>query len=240
MRLEEYDRTLSITYEEYCFILDNLYSVNEIDLLRPLREFSTLVKTTIIEISKNFKLGVDVLVKAFKDRHIYNTLKAFGFNFILILKSLRAITGLLSGGLRAVMNEIVDTKLFQEIKNGTVKIDDLLETHPILKRLVGVPLAGLIFYISLHIPCIGDFHFDFDFQDIFDALKGTYKVTDIFANADALINVALLLTGTWVSMNFPWLSKDVYTILVGVVYTAFRNTDQANLAMLFEPVIDWV
>jgi len=241
MRLEEYNRTLSVTYEEYCIVLDNLYMVNDsIDLLKPLRNFSELIKITILEIAKNFKVGIDVIIKAFKDRHIFGILKAFGFDFILILKSIRSFTGLISGGLRAVATEIVKTGIIKDIKNGVIILDDLLDKHPILKRLVGLPLAGLLFYVSLHIPCIGDLDFDFDFQEVHDALKGRYKLDDLFLSTESFINAMLLIAGTWTSINFPWLSKDIYTILVGIIYTGFKNSELSNLALLFEPFIDWV
>jgi hypothetical protein len=138
------------------------------------------------------------------------------------------------------MEEIVNTKMFDQVKKGLVKIDDILDKYPVFKRLVGLPLAGLLFYISLHIPCIGDFDFDFDFQEVYDSITGKFKVANLFATPDALVNVLLLITGTWVTMSFPWLSKDVYTILVGIAYTGAKNSEISNLAMIFEPVVNWM
>jgi hypothetical protein len=96
------------------------------------------------KISKELNIGISEVIKAFKDRNVFNILKSFGFAFKKILKCVNIFTTLIKQGILGIFDEIVKTKTFQKIKSGAIKVDELLNRYPLLKRLTGIAMAGLL------------------------------------------------------------------------------------------------
>lgn len=234
---------IDIRYDQYLEILECIASDGNLDLLTEglmdrvkgftgrLKGAFTQFKEDIKEIAAQFKLSVADLIIAFKNRNLFAILKAFGFKLKLVVKAVTSATSLLRKGLMAVFEEIAQTGLFQKIEKGLVKTDELLKKYPILKRLTGIAVAGLLIYIWLNMTFIGDLDYDFNFGAIFQALSGNYSLQAIFGGGAGIMLAALFASGSVVSA--PWLGTTAANLILALLYTAYvgvrgKGTPVAN------------
>ena len=220
-----------ITFEIYCDALDlvmsNQLTEGFFDNIRQMRLSRELVKVfrdlkyNIGKISKDFKLGLSDIVFSFKQRDMYNMLKSFKFNMKLIFKALGEFGKAVRGGLLEVFKELHKTRAIQKVRAGAMKVDELLDKHPILKKVTGVVIAGLLLYIWLNMTFIGDLDYDFNFSNTIAALGGSFSITALFLSPEGLMLMTLFGTGAAFGLSIPWLGKSVYNLVLALVYTGY-------------------
>ena len=244
-----FEDTQLVTYEMYCGAMDlafdnrltesyfneNMFgAIKKMNLARGLVKVFNELRYNIQKLGRDFKMNANELISAFKNRDIYDMLRAFGFNFRLVFRAIGAFTNALRGGLLEVFKELARTKTFQKMRRGAVKVDDVLNKYPILKRVTGVVVAGLLLYIWLNMTFIGDLDYDFNFSDTVAALHGTFSIADIFASPEGLMLVTLFGTGAAFGLSVPWLGKSLYNLTVAIVYTGYAKLkgDKKKLAQI--------
>lgn len=220
-----------ITYEIYCEALDLEMTnqltegffdrIKEMHLAKELVKLFKDLKYNLARIAKDFKIGIPDLVKAFKQKDIYSMFKAFKFNIKLAFKGMSEFSKLVRGGLLEVFREIHKTRAIQKLKAGVMKVDELLNKYPILKKVAGIALAGLLLYIWLNMTFIGDLDYDFNFSDILSAGAGTFSITTLFLSPEGLMLLSLFGTGAVMGLSVPWLGKSAYNLTLAIVYTAY-------------------
>jgi hypothetical protein len=142
----------NLDYELYCQLIS--FEVDE-SLLGRLKEkgmeFLTKIfgpiKNTLMKIAEDFKVGISQVVEAFRQRSIFGFLKAVRFNIGVLLKSIGEVAKLLRQGLEKVFQHIANTAVIQQLRRGTLKIDEFLDRYPLLKKIGGIAIAGLLLYI---------------------------------------------------------------------------------------------
>lgn len=244
MRFQNYiednylDDYSNFTYEMYCECLDlsmanrlnELYFVNEgiFDKIKELKLASGIIKffkeakDIFAGIAGEFKLGLSDVVKAFKNRDVFGLIKAFGFNIKLMIKSINEFTGMMRKGILKIFEELVKTGAFKKIRSGAMKVDEVLDKYPLLKKVAGIAVAGLLLYIWLNMTFIGDLDYDFNFGDLVSALKGSFSLADMFVSPQGLMLIALLGSGM-LGISAPWLGKTAYNLVLAISYTAFSK-----------------
>lgn len=236
-----YEETKLISYAVYCGALDqpvdNLYAYfNEsiktagiLDRLKKLPLTQKLVsvfaelKGTLQLIAHDLKIGIDDIIAAFKQKDIFNLLKAFGFNALKILQAIKAATRFVSQGLLTVFEELHRTKVFKKIQSGVMRIDQVLEKYPIIKRVTGIALAGLMIWMTLNSVFIGDTDADLDISSILAALHGSFSLADLIASPSGLLLISSYAVASFTGISFPWLGSNLYNLLLALLYTAFKK-----------------
>lgn len=228
---------LCVSYEIYCEALDLvgtdtlteeffvehfsegfLDSLKKISLPKKLFGLFKSTKKSMSEIAKNFGASLPDIISAFKQRDIFALLRTFKFSFKLILKALGTLTGLVRDGLMSVFEEIVNSKVIQKVRSGAMKVDEFMDKYPLLKKVTGIAVAGLLVFIWLNMSFMGDIEFDMNLGDIAAALKGSFSLTDLFLSPSGLMMITLLGTGM-MGFGAPWLGKTAYNIVLAVTYT---------------------
>jgi len=237
--LEEYQ---CITYDVYCEALDlmledkltkNFFygniteglfdNIRRMNLSQQLLRVFRDLKNNLIKISSEFRLNLTQIVTAFRQRSIFQMFKAFGFNIMLIFRAFGELAKFVRKGLLEVFREIYKLKIFQQLRKGTIKVDEFLDKYPLLKKVTGVVVAALLLYIWLNMTFLGDFEYDFDFSDLAGALAGSFSITALFMSPEGLMLLTLFGTGTAFGLSVPWLGKSVYNLTVAIVYTGYSK-----------------
>ncbi|MBY9000982.1 MAG: hypothetical protein KGD64_08720 [Candidatus Heimdallarchaeota archaeon] len=234
-----------ITYEVYCeafdLVMSNQLTEGFFDDLKQSHLTGKLVKMfrdlkyNLSKISKEFRLGIPDLVSAFKQRDIYSMFKAFKFNIKLLFKAIGEVTKLVKGGLLEVFRKLYRTRVIQKIRSGALKVDEVLDKYPILKKVTGIVVAGLLLYIWLNMTFIGDLDYDFNFSDVAAALGGSFSLAALFVSPEGLMLLTLFGTGAVFGLSFPWLGKSLYNLTLAIVYTSYyklKNDDVKYKEML--------
>jgi len=232
----QYDRiTEALTYEVWCGLLDGvesdtvsegvkerLASVGSVALDAVLRLFRP-IKDEILSIAKDFKVSVSDIVKAFKQRDIYKLLHALRFSVGTIMRAISEFNDLWIHGLRSLLTEISKNKYFQKIRSGLMTVDELLDMHPMLKKITGPAVAGLLLYVWLNSSFTGKMEIDMDLSSILAALRGNYSLSDLIASPDGLLMITLLATGSFLSA--AWLSTSTSNLMLALIYTGYRRVE---------------
>lgn len=218
----------NITYEQYVQGVNAHFSLDE--GLKDIKDSAVnFIKNGIKgasdefdRISQDFGLSLVEIAHAFTNRDVFQLMKAIGFSFAKLMKSLNDLTGLVRMGLFDVFEELHKTKLWQMFKAGTVKWDEVVAKYPLLKKVTGPLVAGLIFFMWTQMTFIGNLDYDFDFSDIGAALKGTYSLEDLLGGPQGMMLIALFASGSLISV--PWLGKTTYNMILAITYTVLKKT----------------
>jgi len=231
-----------ITYEMWCGLLDsvetNILSEGIRDTLAAagdkikqavLRIFGP-IKDEILKLADTLKVGLLDIINALKERSVFGVLKAVGFKIKLLVKAISELSRIFREGLLRVFAEISRNKYVQKIRSGVMKIDELLDKYPLLKKLAGIAVAGLLLYIWLNMTFIGDLEYDMNITAMVAALGGAYSLADIFASPEGLMMITLFATGGLISA--PWLGASTLNLTLALVYTGYTKIRQHSPQIL--------
>lgn len=188
----------------------------------------------IDSIASDLKASREHIVSAFKQPHVYNTLKHFGFSFNKAASA--AVKGLatFNVGLRSTFEELHKTNVLKKLEKGAVKVDEVLTKYPALKKVGGPAIAGFLVYQWQNMAFSGDFDDDFDISAIGKALAGDYSIRDVFASPSGLKGLTQLAAGIAIGVTFPWGKIGPATLKMAALYTGakkLKNTELAAKAM---------
>ena len=227
-----------VTFDIYCEALDRVFDntltesyfeegildyVKGSQFARGLVQVFRDLRMGIERVGREFKLNLGDLVEAFKQKDVFGVLKSFGFNFRLMLKAIGEFTKAVRGGLLEVFRVMHKQGVFQQIRRGTMKIDEIIKRYPKLAKVTGIVIAGMLLYIWLNMTFIGDLDYDFNFEDIVNAMKGTFNIADLFASPEGLMLITLFGSGAVFGLSVPWLGKTAYNLVLAISYTAYAR-----------------
>lgn len=227
-----------ISYDEYKLVLETIAnddSLNE-DII-PAAVYTTgklanlynSAKRELNKIARKVNLGVASIIIAFYDPSIYNIVRAFRFNFSAMFEAVSGASEILRAGLYDVLTDLSNTETIHAIGSGALKIDVLQDKYPILRKLTGPMLAGMMIYMWLSMTFIGSFKYDMNLKNIALAAGGKYTLRDLLSNNDGRSIIVLFGTGSVVS--FPWLGAAMINLGMALIYTGLvmlGETDKAQ------------
>ena len=100
-------------------------------------------------------------------------------------------------------------------------VDSLLEKFPIVKKIGGPVVAGILLLIWMDMSFTGDWDSDMNMTPILEALSGDYSITELFLSDAGIEMLALFALGTTVGLSFPWLKglSTAKKVVAAFVYT---------------------
>ena len=149
------------------------------------------------------KQKLEDLVVLFKDSRVFKFFQHINFNlkffFDLIKKGFKVYNDVQ----KAIAQYVAESKIGKFTQDKMQGLDAFLKNHPVLRRISGVAVAGLLLYIWMNMSYTGDFSYDFDFSDILSSLSGNFSLETLFAGVDGTRLLLLFATGL-VGLSFPW------------------------------------
>ena len=223
-----YEKLLNETFYGDQIVIEGLDAIDNAvkNSLGKIKGVFNDLKTYIAPLAKEYNISLKDIVEGLKNVNIYNALKFFGFSIKKLLETVSKASILWNSGLKKIFDEIHKNKYIQKIHSGAMKIDDLLDKYPILKKISGPIIAGLLFYIWLNMSFIGNIETDLDLYPMIEALKGNFSLADLFSGPSGLMMIALFGTGSIVS--FPWLGHTVGNILLALIYTSYKYVRKSD------------
>ncbi len=180
------------------------------------------IQQYLSKVASTLGVGLMDIVSSLKQGVVFEFLKKIGFSFQKVLGYLKSGYSLIQEGVDKVFAEISKSGIIQQLKAGTLKIDEVLNKYPLLKKVSGVALAGLLIYIWINMSFVGDFTEDFDVSNIFAALSGDFTLTDLFLSPSGLKFLTMFVTGGFIS--FPWIFGSFpVSLIIALVYTGYKK-----------------
>lgn len=222
----------SISYEEYCGVLDSVAdnTINE-DLYYLSGKLASLyhkAKEDFEQIRRMTGMAISSIVLAFKQPTIFGVWRAFKYSFAAIFSAVFEFAELIRHGLFDVIEDISNTGGFKKLEQGALKVDELIQQYPILAKLTGVVLAGMMLYMWLNMTFIGNFKYDMNLQQIGKALAGSYTFGQFITTKEGKSMLVLFGTGSLVS--FPWLGITLLNLIIALLYTGMVMLGEKDLA----------
>ena len=165
------------------------------------------------------------LITLFKNSKFYDIFKAIGFNLkklgVMLKKGIDAYNSIQD----VLAKKIHDLGGVQYIKKNLHKLDDFFKEHPVLKKIGGAAVAGLLIYIWLNMSFTPDLEYSMDFKDIILALAGNFSLAELFASPSGITMLIYVATGALVGLSMPWPGGTLTQIVGGVIFSAWRLLD---------------
>ena len=201
----EYDRDSlqeEADYYSALRIIESGYALNEGILDR----LTSGVKSKL-DFIKTFasyaQMKLEDIVVLFKDSRVFKFFNAIRFNLATLWKYVKTGLDAYTKIQRAIAEYIAKTKIVKWTTEALDGLDKFLQAHPVIGRIGGVAVAGMLLYIWLNMSFTGDFKYDFDFADILAAIGGKYSLATIFGGTEGTRMLLLFATGM-IGLSFPW------------------------------------
>lgn len=237
---------MAYTFYQYCEDLDDFLILDEqgiltegfIEKLQGIKgrigEIILAIKNTLSGLLEDSKTDIRNIVNAFKQGKVFEILKHFGFSLVHMVKAINEASKFIAKGVLKVFEELHKTKLAQKIHAGGIAIDEVLNRHPILKKLTGPVIAGLLLYTWLNMTFIGNLEYDMDITNMFYALGGNFSVADLFTGKEGLARVALLGTGIVSGgvLSVAWLGSATANMAAALTYISIKNAREIDIHLI--------
>lgn len=191
--------------------------------------FSTRLRDKIEfvkDLAKSTGKGISEIFKLFIQKPVFNFFQSIGWSikklFEIIKKGWKAYTQIYD----IIGKWISENKITQFTRDNLKKLDNFLKTHPILKRITGVVVAGILIYVWTTMSFTGHLIQDFDLVDAWNALLGKFSLSDLFTSPVGSKMLFLFLTGSTLGLSFPWpgtLSVKFIVAIINSLYLLFKN-----------------
>jgi len=211
--------------------LDLWKKVKDLGMVKKLTQFIEHFRKLTERIAEEVGIELQQVIEAFQTKPMLAFFKAIKFSISALLKPLKAFSELYRAGILKVFETIHKTGAIQKLHSGAMKVDEFLDQYPLLRRLAGPAVAGLLLWMW----CAADFTYspslDMDLTSILKAaLAGQWSASELFTSPEGLTAIGLLVAGLAVPWPSPvWLSADMpFNLLVALCYTAFKHLKGEN------------
>ena len=176
----------------------------------------------IKELAKETGKNIVELFKLFIIKPVFEFFQKIGWNlkklFEIVKKGWKTYVSLYD-----ILGEwIAKQKITEWTRDNLHKLDEFFKHHPVLKRIGGVAVAGLLIYIWLTMSFVGDPISDFDISSAIHALGGHYSLHELFASPAGTKMLSLFLSGAAVGLSFPWPGSSIAKFAAALLVTLVR------------------
>lgn len=228
------DAASEISYEQYAVVVTATLSGQEVAFGFPtkLTKFASDLKGHLSGWVEQLGLSLTDVLRAFLSRDVFTFLSKVGFNLGKVLKAVNQALSVVKTGLVRTFERMDKEGWLDKLKQGTAHVDELLNHYPLLKKLTGPVVAGLLIYVWFSMSFTGSLTYDMDLSHIVDALAGTYSIHDLLATPNGLAQMTLLMTGVLTGgvLSFPWLGASLANFVLALLYTGAKKSNIKNLA----------
>jgi hypothetical protein len=166
------------------------------------------------------------IAEVFKNKKLFGFFSKIGWSFKKLAQIVAKGYGYWKQLIHVVGSFVEKVPGFKVSEKYIKQLQEYLEKHPIVKRVGGLVLAGLLIYIwTSAISFTGDTDFDFDQTMLFNALTGNYNLVDLLTGPDGAKFLTYIATGVLGNWSFPWPGTTPILFAGSLVYTVARNEE---------------
>lgn len=107
------------------------------------------------------------------------------------------------------------------VEKNLEKLDEYLQSHPVIKKFAGVAVAGLLIYVWTQMSYSIDIEWSLSWEDIIRAVGGKFSIAELFAGEGGILMLTYLVVGL-VTGGLPYPGTQTIQILSGVLYGIYK------------------
>lgn len=157
----------------------------------------------IKKLASDASVKVGDLMKAFMKKDVFSFFTKIKWDVSYLFDLMKGGFGAYKDIINAISEYVSKSKVGRWTEEELKKLDSWLQTHPKVKRIGGVLVAGILIYIWFNMAFTGDVKYDFDLTDAIAALSGKFSLSQLFAGTDGTKLLMLFATGV-IGLSFPW------------------------------------
>ena len=170
----------------------------------------------IKSIASYAQMKLEDIVSMFKDSRVFKFFSSIRFNLATLWKYIKTGLDAYTKIQKVIAEYIASTKIAKWTTQALAGLDRYLQSHPKIRAIGGVAVAGMLLYIWLNMSFTGDINYDFDFSDILAAVGGKYSLATLFGGTDGTRMLLLFATGV-IGLSFPWPGPTHAKFVVAVI-----------------------
>lgn len=202
-------------------IYEKDFVVNEfmIPFMNKIKEGWEFIKN----LAKIVGFGLIDIAKIFLNKVVFNIFKFIGFSFTKLFSLMKDAYKTFTNFRDSLAKYLSKFPLVTKATELAGWLDGFLSNYPFLKKLAGVGIAGLLLYIWFNaISFTGDPEFDFNLQDLYNALIGKAGFVDIFGGENGIKMLTFIITNKQFGLSFAWPGSSSVQFIAAILYTLFR------------------
>lgn len=196
------------------------------------------IKTQIDHVAHNLKITKEAATLAFNEPKMINLLKATGYSFATLYGAIHMAHKVAHEGALHVIAHLAKHHVAHKVGHASghkaENIDKWLEKYPVLKKVTGPALAGMMLYGYT----LADAHSlgDWDLSKVGSALKGDFSIKDYLQTPEAVALGIHVSSGKALSLRA--LAENTGTLAVGLACTVIHHSDQPKLKAFASKMTD--
>lgn len=202
---------------------DVLAPLKNINIIEKIKEGVETFKGVFQDVADEVGASIEDIILAFRSKDMFAVLRAVRFNIMKLFNAVKKFAQLYSSGLQSVFKQMHDAGWFDKLRSGAAAVDELLETYPILRKLAGPAIAGLLLYIWFNMSFIGNPAYDLDITYILAAVVGNFSIEELFASPSGVQMLSLLALNTATGLGAAYLGANLANFLLGLIYTGLKH-----------------
>lgn len=174
-----------------------------------IKQFTELVKGSLVD-----------MLKVFKERVLFTFFSKISWSITELVSLVKKGYNLWKELHNVIAKYIADTGVIKWTSDKLKELDKFLDSHPIVKKGGSLVIVGfLIYQWTSMVSFTGDIEFDFDQTVLFEAMKGNYSLSDLFASDSGVKMLMFIATGVLTGISFPWPGESWVLFTLSIVYT---------------------
>ena len=174
-----------------------------------IKQFTELIKGNLLD-----------MLKLFKERILFTFFSKISWSITELVNLVKQGYKLWKDLHNVIAKYISDTGVIKWTDDKLKALDKFLDTHPIAKKGGSLLIVGfLIYQWTSMVSFTGDIEFDFDQTALFEAMKGNYSLSDLFASESGVKMLLFIATGVLTGISFPWPGESWVLFAISIVYT---------------------
>jgi hypothetical protein len=176
----------------------------------------------IKEVAKIAGNNLKDLLQMFKDTRFFKIFQVIGFQIKKIINLFKLGIKTYNNIQNILAEKIASLGGVKYIKKNLHVLDDWFNEHPVMKKIGGVAVAGLLFYIWTQMSFTPDLEYSMDFKDIINGLMGNFSLGELFASPSGVTMLIYLASGMLLGLSAPWPGKQSTQIIGGLIFSSYR------------------
>lgn len=180
----------------------------------------------ISNFAKLVKTSWENVIGFFQNRNIYQLFQKINWslpNLWKIVKSGYDKYKSLVHLIHTAAHYIAGTKTAKFSEDQFAKIDRFISKHPIVAKITGPALAGLLLFIWMNQSHTGDLEHDFNIQNVIKAFNGEFSLADLFAGTSGAHSLILLATHTALHVTFPYPIEHLSLLAIALFHSLVKE-----------------
>ncbi len=159
---------------------------------------------------------VSTLFALFKNSKVYKFFKLIGWSLVSLFKLVKTGYEYYKKAIDGIAEFVAKTGVVKWTTEKLKELDEFMKKHPVLSKITGVAVAGILVFIWMKMSFTGDFIGDFDISDVLAALTGKFILSTIFGGTQGTKLILLFTTGL-VGLSFPWPGPQSIQFIVAIL-----------------------